>query len=134
MSNKLLKSIIEHGTLTDFSALFKEEVDQRIAALKEELRLKIQADFDLYEAADIVGKDTDDESPKSSDKEKGPSDESDADEEEHEKKHKVTETISGMEGPYKSPTGVKYYYDPKEGMYYDPSTDLYVTGDALGIK
>lgn len=39
-----------------------------------------------------------------------------------------------MEGPYKSPTGVEYYYDSKEGMFYDASSDIYVTAKSLGIK
>jgi hypothetical protein len=33
----------------------------------------------------------------------------------------------GLEGPFKYKTGVVLYYDPREGKYYDPSTDLYVS-------
>ena len=32
----------------------------------------------------------------------------------------------GLEGPF-SFSGRVLYYDPKEGMYYDPTTDFYVT-------
>jgi hypothetical protein len=32
----------------------------------------------------------------------------------------------GLEGPFHYPSGVVLYYDPKEGQYYDPTTDFYV--------
>lgn len=32
----------------------------------------------------------------------------------------------GLEGPFTYPNGQTLYYDPKEGEYYDPSTDFYV--------
>jgi hypothetical protein len=32
----------------------------------------------------------------------------------------------GLEGPFQYPNGQVLYYDPKEGAYYDPSTDFYV--------
>lgn len=32
----------------------------------------------------------------------------------------------GLEGPFQYPNGQVLYYDPKEGQYYDPSTDFYV--------
>lgn len=32
----------------------------------------------------------------------------------------------GLEGPFHYPNGAVLYYDPKEGQYYDPTTDLYV--------
>jgi hypothetical protein len=32
----------------------------------------------------------------------------------------------GLEGPFFYPNGQVLYYDPKEGSYYDPSTDFYV--------
>lgn len=140
MADKLIKSIVEHGNLTEFSKLFKEEVDNRIAVLKADLTTKIQAEFNLEEAADVVGKSKDGSDskaqPKADDEdEKGPDDEPDADEDEDDRKEKdVKESIPGMEGPHKSPKGVTYYYDPKEGMYYDPSMDLYVTARSLGIK
>jgi hypothetical protein len=33
----------------------------------------------------------------------------------------------GLEGPFNYPNGVVLYYDPKEGQYYDPTTDFYVS-------
>lgn len=33
----------------------------------------------------------------------------------------------GLEGPFHYPNGVVLYYDPKEGQYYDPATDFYVS-------
>lgn len=38
----------------------------------------------------------------------------------------------GLEGPFTYPNGRTLYYDPKEGMYWDPSTDWYL--DALEIE
>ena len=32
----------------------------------------------------------------------------------------------GLEGPFHYPNGRVLYYDPKEGQYYDPTTDFYV--------
>jgi len=32
----------------------------------------------------------------------------------------------GLEGPFHYPNGQVLYYDPKEGQYYDPTTDFYV--------
>lgn len=32
----------------------------------------------------------------------------------------------GLEGPYFYPNGAVLYYDPREGKYYDPTTDFYV--------
>jgi len=32
----------------------------------------------------------------------------------------------GLEGPFHYPNGATLYYDPKEGKYYDPTTDFYV--------
>lgn len=32
----------------------------------------------------------------------------------------------GLEGPFHYPNGAVLYYDTKEGMYYDPTTDFYV--------
>jgi hypothetical protein len=36
----------------------------------------------------------------------------------------------GLEGPFNY-GGQVLYYDPKEGMYYDPTTDFYVENDEL---
>ena len=36
----------------------------------------------------------------------------------------------GLEGPFNY-GGRCLYYDPKEGMYYDPTTDFYVGNDEL---
>lgn len=33
---------------------------------------------------------------------------------------------SGLEGPFRMGDGRIYYYDPKAGQYYDPTTDIYV--------
>jgi hypothetical protein len=33
----------------------------------------------------------------------------------------------GLEGPFVFPNGQVLYYDPKEGAYYDPTTDFYVS-------
>jgi hypothetical protein len=35
---------------------------------------------------------------------------------------------TGLEGPYNF-NGRVLYYDPKEGKYYDPRTDFYVSHD-----
>lgn len=35
----------------------------------------------------------------------------------------------GLEGPFQYPNGQVLYYDPKEGAYYDPSTDFYVADE-----
>jgi hypothetical protein len=35
----------------------------------------------------------------------------------------------GLEGPYKYPSGRVLYYDPKEGKYWDPRTDFYLSND-----
>jgi hypothetical protein len=35
----------------------------------------------------------------------------------------------GLEGPFHYPSGAVLYYDPKEGKYYDPTTDFYVSND-----
>ena len=32
----------------------------------------------------------------------------------------------GLEGPFFYPNGQVLYYDPREGKYYDPTTDFYV--------
>ena len=35
----------------------------------------------------------------------------------------------GLEGPFHYPNGQVLYYDPKEGQYYDPLTDFYVSNE-----
>lgn len=37
----------------------------------------------------------------------------------------------GLEGPFHYPNGAVLYYDPKEGKYYDPTTDFYVPQDEV---
>lgn len=37
----------------------------------------------------------------------------------------------GLEGPFHYPNGAVLYYDPKEGKYYDPTTDFYVEYDEV---
>jgi len=36
---------------------------------------------------------------------------------------------SGLEGPFPTMSGKVVYYDPKEGSYYDPDTDMYISYD-----
>jgi len=36
---------------------------------------------------------------------------------------------SGLEGPFSTLSGKVVYYDPKEGSYYDPDTDMYISYD-----
>ena len=36
---------------------------------------------------------------------------------------------AGLEGPFQTMAGKVVYYDPKEGAYYDPDTDMYMTYD-----
>ena len=38
----------------------------------------------------------------------------------------------GLEGPFNF-SGRVLYYDPKEGAYYDPTTDFYVERDEMGM-
>ena len=33
----------------------------------------------------------------------------------------------GLEGPFFYPNGRATYYDPKEGAYWDPTTDFYLS-------
>jgi hypothetical protein len=35
----------------------------------------------------------------------------------------------GLEGPFRARNGKVVYYDPKEGKYYDPDTDIYISFD-----
>lgn len=35
----------------------------------------------------------------------------------------------GLEGPFHYPNGQVLYYDPREGQYYDPTTDFYVSNE-----
>lgn len=37
----------------------------------------------------------------------------------------------GLEGPFFYPNGRVAYYDPKEGKYYDPQTDFYLSDDEI---
>ena len=36
-------------------------------------------------------------------------------------------TRTGLEGPFRLRSGLVVYYDPKEGEYYNPDTDMYLT-------
>ena len=36
---------------------------------------------------------------------------------------------NGLEGPFSTLSGKVVYYDPKEGKYYDPDTDMYMSYD-----
>jgi len=37
----------------------------------------------------------------------------------------------GLEGPFFYVTGEVLYYDPKEGAYWDPTTDFYKTTEEM---
>lgn len=37
----------------------------------------------------------------------------------------------GLEGPFHYPNGRVLYYDIREGSYYDPLTDFYVSADEV---
>jgi hypothetical protein len=39
--------------------------------------------------------------------------------------------IKGLEGPYYFANGRVLYYDPKEGEYYDSTTDFYVSREEV---
>jgi len=39
--------------------------------------------------------------------------------------------IKGLEGPFYFANGRVLYYDPKEGEYYDSTTDFYVSGEEV---
>jgi hypothetical protein len=38
----------------------------------------------------------------------------------------------GLEGPFNF-SGRVLYYDPKEGAYYDPTTDFYIERDEMDL-
>jgi len=40
--------------------------------------------------------------------------------------------ISGLEGPFRFPSGAVLYYDPQEGKYYDRGADIYL--DAADVS
>jgi len=37
----------------------------------------------------------------------------------------------GLEGPFHYPNGRVLYYDPREGKYWDPTTDFFVDHDEV---
>ncbi len=39
----------------------------------------------------------------------------------------------GLEGPFTYPSGKVLYYDPKEGKYYDPTTDFYLEHEEASV-
>ena len=39
----------------------------------------------------------------------------------------------GLEGPFHYPNGAVLYYDPREGEYYDPTTDFYVEKNEMDL-
>ena len=39
----------------------------------------------------------------------------------------------GLEGPFFYPNGLALYYDPKEGAYWDPTTDFYLSNDEMDM-
>lgn len=41
------------------------------------------------------------------------------------------ETRKGLEGPFVYPNGQILYYDPREGQYWDPKTDFYVSNEEM---
>ena len=127
MSKKLMRSIVENGNLTEFNTLFAEEVNTRVKAIIKEMETDIKAEFDLSEEADIIGKNTDKEVDAEDKKDKGPSEEPDADEDEEDREHMDEKKTSIVKD------GVRYEYDGKTDLYYDSETDVYVTSKALEI-
>jgi hypothetical protein len=49
------------------------------------------------------------------------------------KNEKEYGTRKGLEGPFHYPNGQVLYYDPKEGQYYDPTTDFYVSHEDVAF-
>jgi hypothetical protein len=45
------------------------------------------------------------------------------------KRDKKWQEREGLEGPFFYPNGQVLYYDPREGKYYDPTTDFYVSDE-----
>lgn len=39
----------------------------------------------------------------------------------------------GLEGPFVMGTGRILYYDPKQGQYWDPTTDFYLESDEVDL-
>jgi hypothetical protein len=39
----------------------------------------------------------------------------------------------GLEGPFVYANGRILYYDPKEGSYYDPTTDFYLSREEVDV-
>ena len=37
----------------------------------------------------------------------------------------------GLEGPFRYPDGRVLYYDTRQGQYWDPRTDFYVSNDEM---
>jgi hypothetical protein len=42
--------------------------------------------------------------------------------------------IKGLEGPFYFANSRVLYYDPKEGQYYDPRTDFYVSAEEMDAE
>jgi len=40
----------------------------------------------------------------------------------------------GLEGPFMYASGRVLYYDPREGQYYDPRTDFYVSHEEMDAE
>ena len=40
----------------------------------------------------------------------------------------------GLEGPFLYASGRVLYYDPREGQYYDPRTDFYVSHEEMDAE
>ena len=40
----------------------------------------------------------------------------------------------GLEGPFLYASGRVLYYDPREGQYYDPRTDFYVSREEMAAE
>jgi len=41
---------------------------------------------------------------------------------------------AGLEGPFKYASGRVLYYDPREGRYYDPTTDFYLSHEEMDAE
>lgn len=47
------------------------------------------------------------------------------------KMHERWQPREGLEGPYQFANGQVLYYDPKQGQYWDPTTDFYIDNDYM---
>lgn len=48
-------------------------------------------------------------------------------------RNKLPGKLPGLEGPFRYPNGRVLYWDPREGKYYDRSTDMYVEDEEIAF-